>query len=237
LEQALNRKSTKWFLVFLINGTSLWAWPGLSSDELCLGAEMAYFRNGRSMPVENHELTDQKVILILNGSDRMEFDRDWIERFSPIETPATPSNQLIQQNSPPGARQYTLEELNLIIRETAQKYQLNELLLTSIIRAESNFNPSAISTKGAQGLMQLMPETAAAYKVQNVFDAKENLQAGAKYLKDLLRHFKQDLVLALAAYNAGPATVTSYKGIPPFAETQGYVRRVLNWIEIRNKSD
>ena len=189
------------------------------------------------MPVEYHELTDQKVILILNGTDRMEFDRDWIERFSPIETPATPSNQVIQQNSLPGGRQYSLEELNVIIRETAHKYQLNELLLTSVIRAESNFNPSAISTKGAQGLMQLMPETAAAYNVQNVFDAKENLEAGAKYLKDLLHRFKQDLVLALAAYNAGPATVANYDGIPPFAETQSYVRRVLNWLEIGNKSD
>jgi len=237
MEQALNTISTKRLLVYLINGTFLWACPGLITDDLCLGGEMAYFRNGRSMPVEGHEVTDQKVILILNGNDRLELDRDWIEGFSPFENPATPANQLVQQNTPHEAKQYTLEELSLIIRETAHKYQLNELLLTSIIRAESNFNPLAISSKGARGLMQLMPETAAAYKVQNVFDAKENLEAGAKYLKDLLQQYKQDVALTLAAYNAGPTTVTNYNGIPPFAETQSYIRRILNWLEAGHKTD
>jgi soluble lytic murein transglycosylase-like protein len=237
MDQALNRKSTRRFLIYIINGSFLWGWLGLSSDDLCLGGEMAYFRNGRSMQVESHELTDQKVILILNGTDRLEFDRDWIEGFSPFETPATPAGQAAQPNSPPGSRQYTLEELNLIIRETAHKYQVNELLLTSIIRAESNFNPLAISSKGARGLMQLMPETAASYKVQNVFDAKENLEAGARYLKDLLHQYKHDVALTLAAYNAGPATVTTYNGIPPFAETQRYIRKILNWLEVGNKTE
>jgi soluble lytic murein transglycosylase-like protein len=85
--------------------------------------------------------------------------------------------------------------------------------------------------------MQLMPETAASYKVQNVFDAKENLDAGARYLKDLLHQYKHDVALTLAAYNAGPATVTSHNGIPPFAETQSYVRKILNWLEVGNKTD
>jgi len=189
------------------------------------------------MPVESHELTDQKVILILNANDRLELDRDWIEGFTPFDTPTATANQAVQQKTPPRVRQYTLEELSPIIRATAHKYQLNELLLTSIIRAESNFNPLAISSKGARGLMQLMPETAAAYKVQNVFDAKENLEAGARYLKDLLQQYKQDLALTLAAYNAGPATVSNYNGIPPFAETQIYIRRILNWLEVGHKTD
>jgi soluble lytic murein transglycosylase-like protein len=137
------------------------------------------------------------------------------------DTPAIAPNQAI---SP--------EHLKPVIRYAAQKYQLDEVLLTSMIKAESNFNPRAISPKGAKGLMQLMPETVTLFKVKNVFDAKQNIEAGAKYLKDLLAMFNQDEVMALAAYNAGPTTVTFYKGIPPFPETQEYIRRILTLRQI-----
>ena len=114
-----------------------------------------------------------------------------------------------------------------VIKTVARKNQLAEGLLSSIIRVESNFNPGAHSPRGAQGLMQLMPETVAAYKVKDSFDVRENVEAGARYLRDLLQQFDQNLVLALAAYNAGPSTVIGYKGVPPFPETQNYIRRVL----------
>ncbi len=110
-------------------------------------------------------------------------------------------------------------------------YGLDPALLKAIARAESNFDPLAVSPKGAQGLMQLMPETASDYYVTNVFDPRENLRGAAAFLKDLFEEFK-DLRLVLAAYNAGPERVRRYGGIPPFAETQAYVRRVLRFYSL-----
>lgn len=100
-------------------------------------------------------------------------------------------------------------------------------LLSSVMEAESGFNPRAISSKGAQGLMQLMPETAKGLGVQDPFAEGENIAGGARYLKSLLDRFS-DLRLALAAYNAGPAAVEKFQGIPPYPETQQYVERVLS---------
>ncbi|PYV88569.1 MAG: hypothetical protein DMG05_15410 [Acidobacteria bacterium] len=200
-------------------------WLGAFFPEPCLGAEIAYLRNGRTLVIQTHEVVGSKIILTLDGSDRLEFDKDWVESFVPLESPPTPLDQDLQQDS--AARQYTVRELKEIIHLTAQKHQLDENLLASIIAVESNFNPGALSVKGAQGLMQLMPETAATYKVKNVFDARENVEAGAKYLKDLLHQFNQNVTLALAAYNAGPSTVANYKGVPPFQETQAYIRKVV----------
>jgi soluble lytic murein transglycosylase-like protein len=99
-------------------------------------------------------------------------------------------------------------------------------LISSVIAAESNFNAKAVSRKNARGLMQLMPETAAKLGVRNVFDPQENIDAGTRYLGNLLQRYQNDLSLALAAYNAGPERVQQYGRVPPFAETLSYVRRV-----------
>ncbi len=107
-------------------------------------------------------------------------------------------------------------------------YGIEPALLKAVAKVESNFDPQAVSPKGAQGLMQLMPETASAYRVREVFDPRENLRAAAAYLRDLLDEFG-DLSLALAAYNAGPEKVRAYGGIPPYPETRAYVRRVLSF--------
>jgi soluble lytic murein transglycosylase-like protein len=112
------------------------------------------------------------------------------------------------------------------IRTAAALHGVDERLIISVIRAESNFNPRAVSRKSARGLMQLMPATAAQYEVRNVFDPAENIHAGTRYLRAMLDRFG-DLPLALAAYNAGPERVARHRGIPPIAETQAYVRRVL----------
>lgn len=202
-------------------------WLGFVSLKPCLSAEIAYLKNGRTLTIQTHEVVGGKIILTLDGSDRLEFEKDWVESFAALENPPTPqSDQDLQQNS--AIRQYSLEELKQIIHLTAQKHELDESLLASIIEVESNYNPRALSVKGAQGLMQLMPDTAAIYKVKNVFDARDNVEAGAKYLKDLLYQFNQNFILALAAYNAGPSVVANYKGVPPFQETQGYIRKVLD---------
>ena len=117
-----------------------------------------------------------------------------------------------------------------IISAAARRYGLNSALLRSVIRAESGFNPNAISAKGAVGLMQLMPETARMYGVRDSTDPEANIHGGARFLAKLLKRFDNDLELSLAAYNAGPAAVTKYgRMIPPYPETQRYVARVLRY--------
>jgi soluble lytic murein transglycosylase-like protein len=113
-----------------------------------------------------------------------------------------------------------------LIRAAAEKHGVEESLISRVIAVESNFNPRAVSRRQALGLMQLMPQTGARYSAVNLFDPAQNIDAGTHYLKDLLQRYRGNLPLALAAYNAGPEMVERYGGIPPFPETQKYVRLV-----------
>ncbi len=113
------------------------------------------------------------------------------------------------------------------IQEAAQRYDIDPLLLKAVIKQESNFNPYAISDKGAQGLMQLMPGTARDLAVRDVFDPRENILGGAKYLRQLYSQFNGDLALTLASYNAGPERVGMANNIPNIPETRDYVRSVI----------
>ena len=115
------------------------------------------------------------------------------------------------------------------IRHASQKHRLDPELVKAVIKQESNFNRNDVSQKGAQGLMQLMPETARKLGVGDTFDPWENIHGGTLYLRMMLEHFNGNLEKALAAYNAGPGAVEKYGAIPPYRETQGYVRNVLNY--------
>jgi hypothetical protein len=115
------------------------------------------------------------------------------------------------------------------IRQAATLYQLPEELVRAVIMVESNFDPRAVSTAGAQGLMQMMPETAARMEVRDSFDPRENIFGGVRYLRVLANLFNGDLELTVAAYNAGEGAVMRHGGIPPFAETQEYVVKVLTY--------
>ena len=112
------------------------------------------------------------------------------------------------------------------IADSARIHGVAPELVASVIAVESNFNPKAISWRSARGLMQLMPETAARFGVTNVFDPRQNIEAGTIYLKQLLQRYNGDLALTLAAYNAGPDRVEQYRSVPPYRETRDYVRRV-----------
>jgi hypothetical protein len=120
-----------------------------------------------------------------------------------------------------------LQKLKLLIKKYASRYGVDEDLVWAVIRQESGFNPYAVSPKGAMGLMQLMPGTAARMGVSNAFDVEQNLAGGIKYLERCLSQFDRNVPLALAAYNAGPENVVKYQGCPPFAETRTYIVSIL----------
>ena len=122
-------------------------------------------------------------------------------------------------------------DYNDIINYVAKKYNISTALIKSVIKAESGFDPTAVSSAGAMGLMQLMPGTASGQGVENAFDPVQNIEGGAKYLRSMLDKFGGNLELALAAYNAGPGNVIKYGGIPPFDETQNYVKKIMGYIK------
>jgi soluble lytic murein transglycosylase len=125
----------------------------------------------------------------------------------------------------------TRDEIHAHIEEVAAEYKLSPQLVAAIIDVESEFNPRAVSRRGAQGLMQLMPETAATLDVQDSFDARENIEGGVKHLKALLERFRGNVPLAVAAYNAGEQAVITHRGIPPYPETRRYVISVMRRVD------
>ncbi len=181
-----------------------------------LRAEYVVLRNGQRLHVTGYQLIGDKYRLQMAGGS-VEIAAQDVAAIEPEEvfTPVSPPAQL-EVKGP----------YREIIEAAAARYNVDADLITSVIAVESNFDPKAVSRKNARGLMQLLPETAALLQVRNIEDPKENIEAGTRYLSELLKKYNNDLALALAAYNAGPEKVQLYGRVPPFAETVSYVKRV-----------
>jgi soluble lytic murein transglycosylase-like protein len=139
-----------------------------------------------------------------------------------------PVAQTTAEAKVPAAPEVRRASLWNTVQETSNRHGLDPKLVDLVIRMESGYHPYVVSPKGAQGVMQLMPETASLYGVHNAFDPIENISAGVRYLKDLLARYNSDVKLALAAYNAGPGAVDRHGGVPPYQETRKYVNAILN---------
>jgi hypothetical protein len=184
-------------------------------------AEIANLRNGFSIRHERHDVDGDTTRLYLSAepsSGYVDVPSAQIESFEP----APPGPQAVM------SRGQAPVDLSTIVSEASARSEVDADFIASVIRAESGNNPRAISRKGAQGLMQLMPGTAGKLGVKNAFDPAENVDGGVRYLRELLLLYNNDMVKALAAYNAGPQRVQQYKGVPPYHETHAYVARVIN---------
>jgi len=158
------------------------------------------------------------------------------EALDPCQDAAAASEGASSGSSRSGSAQPSRRSFEALVQQAAERQGLDPALLHAVIRAESDYNPNSVSHAGAMGLMQIMPPTARAYGVTDPFDPAQNLEAGARELRGYLDRFP-NVELALAAYNAGPANVRKYGGIPPFPETQAYVPRVLEyWRQEQNRT-
>jgi Transglycosylase SLT domain len=189
-----------------------------------LRAEYVVLRSGQRLSVTGYQVVGEKYRLQLHGG--------FVE-VPAAEVVAIEPEELFAPE-PKKAEPGVAAPFGELITAAAAKYEVDADLITSVIAIESNFDPKAVSRRNARGLMQLMPETAARLGVQDIFDPKQNIDGGTHYLRDLLQRYQNDLVLALAAYNAGPERV--YGAVPRIHETRNYVVRVKRTYEQR-KSD
>ena len=177
-------------------------------------AEYVVLQTGQRIHVTSYERVGDTMHLTMAGGT-LEIPTDAIVRIDPEDT-FLPVKEVKLLDVP----------FANFIADSARVHGVAPELVASVIAVESNFNPNAVSWRSARGLMQLMPETAARFGVTRIFDPQQNIEAGTRYLKELLLRYKGDLSLTLAAYNAGPDRVEQYRSIPPYPETRDYVRRV-----------
>jgi soluble lytic murein transglycosylase-like protein len=191
-----------------------------------LAADTAVLRNGFSIRHERRQVigTVTRLYTTTDDSSFVDIPTAEIDHFEAAPDNPTPRPEPAPAAAPTPTHPF---DLNEAVKAASGTYKLDPDLVTSVIRAESGFNVRAVSPKGAQGLMQLMPQTASQLGVRNAFDPQANVEAGTRYLRELLERYDFDLVKALAAYNAGPQRIDQYGGVPPYFETKAYVARIV----------
>jgi soluble lytic murein transglycosylase-like protein len=208
-------------------------------------AQIAVLRNGFSIRFERKEQNGNSVRLY-TGTGYLDVAGDQIASFEADEAPVNPEPQpaaqpaaqpateattaTIQPAATQPAQAKTAQNIDLdqVVREASTRNRIDPDFVSSVIKAESNFKTRAVSKKGAQGLMQLMPQTAAKLGVADPFDPRANVEAGTAHLGALLDQYHDDPIKALAAYNAGAHRVQQYNGVPPYRETRAYIRQIVN---------
>jgi transglycosylase-like protein with SLT domain len=215
----------------------------LVAAALPASASIALFTNGRSMKIAAFKLLgDGAIELTLKNGGAMTMPLTRVERILDdevveIETTPEVKKMILEGAFPKRSWHYDTSrgplfrsKYDKVIVDAGKKFDVDVALISAVIKAESDFNPREISYKGARGLMQLMPATAARFGVANSFDPKANINGGVRYLRWLLEAFQGNADLAVAAYNAGEGNVWKYNGVPPFRETINYIKRIAQFI-------
>jgi len=196
--------------LLLVIGLTL---PALASD-------VAILHNGFSIVHARREAVGSftRLYTTADGSSYVDIATDQIDHFEHDTSPLA----IMRDPAPKPA-----QNLDQVINAISDRHRIDPDFINSVIHAESGFNQHAVSRKGAQGLMQLMPQTANQLGVADAFNPADNVEGGTRYLRELLERYDFDVVKALAAYNAGPGRVEQYRGVPPYAETRAYVARII----------
>ena len=198
---------------------------GWASLPVSARADYLVLRNGARMNVSSYELRGDRY--------RVQIDGGWAEIAASSVVAIEPEEIFVAAPKMP----LTQAPFGELIRKSAEKYGVDVDLVFSVVAAESNFNPKAVSRRNARGLMQLLPETAKRLGVRDIYDPAQNIDGGTRYLRDLLKLYEGDLALTLAAYNAGPGAVQRYGRIPPYHETIAYVRAIRKTYALRKSGN
>ncbi|HAQ08333.1 MAG TPA: lytic transglycosylase [Bacillus bacterium] len=210
----------------------------MNVDQLKVMLELQALQNFNKPSAQpgNSVFQDMLTSMISDRSQSLGATADQLNNFAQFNVNATSADDYLRFHNNSSRQMLpqlqfskvsnSISDFDAIVDKAAAAFNLPAKLIKSVIQKESNFNPDAVSTAGASGLMQLMPDTARGLGVKNIFDPAENIFAGSKYLRQMMDKYGDNLELALAAYNAGPGNVDKYGGIPPFKETQNYVQKV-----------
>ncbi len=203
--------------------SAFFAWHGCA-----WAAEHITLKNGFDLICDHRQIDGDRVRLYLDSGSMnfVDVGTNEISGVEYVEVPSTKADAVPEH--PVADAKLTPEAMHELLSRAGEAHDLDVDLLASVVRAESGGNPHAVSRAGAQGLMQLMPKTAIDLGVNNTFAADANINGGTAYLDALLKKYHDNLALALAAYNAGPAAVDRWHGIPPYRETRAYVARVIH---------
>jgi hypothetical protein len=218
---------------------TLAVFAGLCSPIACRAAERLTLSNGFDLICDHHAVVDGRVRVYSQAAttDYVELQPDAVTSVETVPDPSTPAPIKVKSTAlpiivPPVKKAFdnrlTPEDLHQLLTKAGTEHNVDEDLLASLVKAESNGNVRATSRTGARGLMQLMPGTARQLGVADSFAPEQNVRGGTSYLDSLLTRYHDNIALALAAYNAGPEAVDRYHGIPPYRETRAYVARVVH---------
>jgi soluble lytic murein transglycosylase-like protein len=195
-------------------------------------AEIVFLSSGRTLSVKSHRMDGDSIVLTLRSGGEVTCAKDLIEKIEADEVPY-PEPPVTALPVPPAPTDPPADRSILdgtpyadIIASLSEAHGVNPMLVSALIQVESNYRPRARSSRGAMGLMQLMPSTVREYQVRNPFEPKANIEGGIRHLRSLIDQFGVEM--ALAAYNAGEGAVRKFKGIPPYRETRDYVARILS---------